>query len=85
MNAIRPNSNTKTPIQGGYTALHLAAKEGFQAMVVLLLKHKAPIDACTKQGFTPLHLAARNNHKNVAEVLLTNKCNQDPHSKVRLA
>jgi len=47
-----------TPLPGGFTALLLAAKKGYDEVMALLLDRGAAIDAKTPDGATALHLAA---------------------------
>jgi ankyrin repeat protein len=69
--ANKADVNAKT--KGGWTVLHLAARDGNKDVVELLLTHKADVNAASDFGITPLHLAAREGHKDVAELLLANK------------
>jgi hypothetical protein len=52
------------------TALHLAAARGDNDMVMLLLEHKADVNAKDEAGITPLHLAALHGQASVAKTLL---------------
>jgi hypothetical protein len=55
----------------GWTALHVAANNGQEAMVWLLLDHGAYIEASTSgTGMRPLHLAASKGHEVVVRLLL---------------
>lgn len=55
----------------GYTALHLAAREGRLGVVKALLKRGAPVQAKVVDSWeSPLHLAARQGHWRVARTLL---------------
>jgi ankyrin repeat protein len=66
-------ADVKETDEGGTTAMHLAAENGHDEVVLVLVKNGANIDAReTKYGQTPLHLAALNGHKAVAETLLQN-------------
>ncbi len=57
--------------RGGYTALHLAAKEGHEIVVSMLLKQGAGINIKSDLGFTPLDLALEFDRKSVIETLKT--------------
>ena len=56
----------------GCTPLHMAAMEGRDAVVELLMANKSEINAKNNYGQTPLHMAAHDGHKAVAELLLAN-------------
>jgi ankyrin repeat protein len=51
-------------------AMVWAAKEGYEAVVQLLLEHGAAIDAADGNGDTALYIAARNGHEAVVGLLL---------------
>ena len=55
----------------GWTCLHIAASQGYAAMVSYLLQHKSEIDIRTSQGETSLHLASHNNNIAIIELLVT--------------
>jgi ankyrin repeat protein len=52
--------------------VHLAAMKGHEAVVRLLLEHKAEVDPEANKGETALQLAAKNGHE--AEHLRNNEC-----------
>jgi len=54
----------------GSQALHAASQNGDLATAMLLLSHKAPVDAQNEDGYTPLHLAARYKHLDLMKELL---------------
>lgn len=53
-----------------FQPLHIAAQEGHEAIVRLLLAFYADPNALTQGGDTPLHLAVENNHESVVRVFL---------------
>ncbi|TVY92179.1 Ankyrin repeat domain-containing protein [Lachnellula willkommii] len=56
---------------GDLTALHVAAEQGHEGMVVLLLNAEAEVNAkCRSQQSTPLEVAAVNGHYSIAKLLL---------------
>ncbi|KAK1464153.1 hypothetical protein CMEL01_12914 [Colletotrichum melonis] len=57
------------------TPLHDAASEGSLAIVEMLLRHDAHIDAQTRQGQTPLYLSILQDHLSVAELLVKKGAN----------
>ena len=57
----------------GLTPLHVAASDGSEDVVELLLVNHAEVNAKDNIGATPLHLAVAKGHKDVAELLLANK------------
>ena len=46
----------------GFTALHMAAQEGFDASSTMLLRKGAKMDATDDDGVTPLMLACAGGH-----------------------
>ena len=57
-------------VEGGKTALHVAAHEGHLEVATTLLNGGAALDARTPQGWTPLHEAAALGHGHVVRLLL---------------
>ncbi|KAH6952959.1 hypothetical protein DER45DRAFT_364308 [Fusarium avenaceum] len=63
-------ASPSTRDQQGLTPLHLAAERDHLAISMLLLDHKAPINARANGGRTPLHLAARYGSAALVEYLV---------------
>ncbi|KAM7397266.1 hypothetical protein PAMP_020250 [Pampus punctatissimus] len=63
----------------GFTPLHVAALHGRSALVALLIRHGANVNARTNQSATPLHLASQNSHIQVLRFLL--ECNAKLNKK----
>ncbi|XP_047452609.1 ankyrin repeat domain-containing protein 27 isoform X2 [Mugil cephalus] len=63
----------------GFTPLHVAALHGHSALVALLIRHGANVNARTNQSATPLHLASQNSHVQVVRFLL--ECNAKLNKK----
>jgi ankyrin repeat protein len=59
----------------GWSALHYAAASGDQAIVRLLLRHRANIDAGSPTGVTPLMIAAREGQEGAVALLLAGGAN----------
>ena len=59
----------------GYTALHCAARDGYDTIVVQLLQAKANIEAVDNNGYTALHCAAASGHNTIVGQLLQAKAN----------
>ena len=55
------------------TQLHLAAKNGDENTVRILLNNKADVDVQDLDDMTPLHFAAKYGHENIVRILLENK------------
>ena len=58
-----------TTAKDGWTALTIAAREGHETVVRLLLDNGASVDKPAKHGWTALILAAEENHEAVARLL----------------
>ena len=65
----------------GWTPLHFAAAKGQKDVALLLLAHKAEVNAKTSEGETPLHWAVGWGHKEVAALLLANKAEVNTKDK----
>ncbi|KAH7242159.1 hypothetical protein BKA59DRAFT_480117 [Fusarium tricinctum] len=63
-------ASPSTRDQQGLTPLHLAAERDHLAIAMLLLDHKAPVNARANGGRTPLHLAARYGSAALVEYLV---------------
>jgi ankyrin repeat protein len=61
----------------GRGALHLAAKNGHEAVLRLLLKHMVDADTKDNDERTALHLATENGHEAVLRLLLEHKVDVD--------
>jgi ankyrin repeat protein len=57
--------------------LHFAAAAGHEAVVGLLLKHKADVNAKNNNGWMALHKAAVSGHETVVQLLLEYKADVD--------
>nr|WP_184891152.1 ankyrin repeat domain-containing protein [Candidatus Cardinium hertigii] len=76
------NPYKKVRITAGYTPLHLAAYRGNIALIKLLLKKGANINAIDAQhGYTPLQLAACQGHEKVVQLLIAAKALIDTREK----
>jgi ankyrin repeat protein len=65
---------------GGFTALHWAARNGDEAMIKLLVEHKANINARNGDGSTPMMLAIVNDRFDIAKLLLDLKADANDGS-----
>ncbi|KAL1526084.1 hypothetical protein AB1Y20_020901 [Prymnesium parvum] len=63
---------SSTRRQDADSPLHLAAMNGHEGAVRLLLQNNADLEARDNDGFSPLHLAAMNGHEGVVRLLLEN-------------
>ena len=67
----------------GKAALHLAAENGHDHVVDMLLLNKAYVNAKSKSGIAPLHLAAQNGFNSLVKLLIeTHKASIDALSLV---
>lgn len=77
MPSINPNISCQSKtqlmedIQDGSSALHLACLTGDAAMVELLLRHGADVNAIDSRGRTPLHYCIMKGKNSNAKVLIT--------------
>ncbi|KAJ9459123.1 Tankyrase [Diplonema papillatum] len=54
----------------GATALHYAAREGYEDIATMLLEWRATADLATKTGWTPLHEAAHHGRDAIIDILI---------------
>ncbi len=64
------------------TALHVAAANGNEAVVRVLLMRGASLDKANTMGWTPLLLASRHGHINVLTLLLQNNADLNARTKL---
>jgi ankyrin repeat protein len=62
INKLVPNVNTEIKGPNQWTALHVAAGNGFTDALMALLVNYANVNAADSAGWTPLHIAIGNNH-----------------------
>ncbi|XP_019848666.1 PREDICTED: ankyrin repeat domain-containing protein 29-like [Amphimedon queenslandica] len=67
---IETGADINTTTETGVTPLIVAAQFGFEAIVSVLLNHKALLDCQTHHGFTALMAAAHKGHVDITESLL---------------
>ncbi len=54
----------------GFTPLMVASKAGNEALVKLLIKHKAEVNVCSKLECSPLSLAIGKNYHHIVQILM---------------
>lgn len=64
-----------------FTPLHWAARGGCTRSLVILLKHRADMNADSGDGWTALHLAAREGHLDVVKELVEHGANTAAKTK----
>lgn len=62
---------------GGWTALIIAADQGYEAAVNLLLQNGADVNLGAREGWSPLHWACRNGQDKVVQILLDHGAKPD--------
>jgi tetratricopeptide (TPR) repeat protein len=72
--------NYQTPVvtnspKHGWTALHLAARNGHTKLVDLLISHGARVNTAKADGWTPLHVAVFFGHIEIVKLLLSKDAN----------
>jgi|GEM_PF-6426285 len=67
--AVRKKEMLHAKNEQGDTPLHIAAQNGFDAIVTLLLEHKTYPTVVNHQGDTPLLLAQKNRHPSTVRIL----------------
>jgi ankyrin repeat protein len=67
---VKNGTVVKAKDNGGWTALHMAAKNGHEMVMRLLLENKADVKTENNGGWTALHSAARNGYKAVMRLLV---------------
>eukprot|EP00602_Paraphysomonas_sp_CaronLab_P010982 CAMPEP_0185018430 /NCGR_PEP_ID=MMETSP1103-20130426/1159_1 /TAXON_ID=36769 /ORGANISM="Paraphysomonas bandaiensis, Strain Caron Lab Isolate" /LENGTH=90 /DNA_ID=CAMNT_0027548241 /DNA_START=43 /DNA_END=311 /DNA_ORIENTATION=+ len=63
--------NIHTRDKSGWTALHLAARNGRRDICEYLISKGADVTIRNNLGSTALHLAARNGHRDTCEYLIS--------------
>lgn len=64
-----------SPLQNGYTPLHIAAKQNQMEVASSLLQYGASANAESMQGVTPLHLASQEGHADMVALLFSKQAN----------
>jgi len=70
-------------VQDELSALHCAARNGHEPVVMALLDQSASINARSKNHLTPLHMSAQGDHVDCASVLLERGALVDAATRVR--
>jgi hypothetical protein len=68
--------------QDGWSALHWAAKNGYDTILQALLRSSADVNICNKNGNTALHKASRFGHLGAVSLLAKAGANLDLQEKV---
>ena len=76
-----PQADINEKDEAGLTPLYVAAREGHEAVVRLLIKSGANKEAQDKDGWTPLYFAAVKGHEAVARLLIESGANIEAQSK----
>ena len=77
--AAKADLNKVQESWSGATPLHMAARDGHQEVVQLLIEAGSELNKATKFGATPILVAAQNGHKGVVQELI--KANADVNIK----
>jgi len=72
---IDMNAGITVPVKNDDTPITIAAAQGQNEIVDMLLQKGAPIEAKGATGWTPLHNAVLNNHKDLTEILIKKGAN----------
>jgi hypothetical protein len=73
---LKQGSDVNQTIEGGQTALMLAAYKGYEDIVKLLLSYQANVNIARKDNMgTALHAAVSGNNKDIVAMLLNNDAN----------
>lgn len=78
---FRPGEDMNKKDDEGKSLLHLAANDGRESVVRMLLDGGADISLQNKDQWTPLHYAASYNHEAVVGLLLDRNANKKSRSK----
>ena len=73
----KPNLNAQDKV--GYTAVAVAASNGYDAALMLLVAEKADVNISQRDGVTPLMWTVENNKPTTAQILLN--AGADPNAK----
>lgn len=65
-------AKTNVPAKGGWTALHVAAKNGHVEVVKTLMTKVSVDSEIRSEVLSPIYLAAHSGHARVVKVLLSN-------------
>ena len=75
-------NDTSSPLQNGYTPLHIAAKKNQMDIGTTLLEYGADTNAVTRQGVSPVHLAAQEGSVDLVSLLLAKNASVNIANKV---
>jgi len=66
----------------GMTALHRAARDGYESLAAALLSKGASLEVKTDAGETPLHMAVENGHMDIVKRLLNSGANVNAQDNI---